>query len=141
MQPQSIKRFDMLYLGSIAVYAIAFFLGYDDSLAQMQAQMAGTGMNLGGGVLAGAFIFGVAISLLLWWLVSSRASAIAKWIIVVFFLFGLLGLPGLFEGGFGLTTILQLLAMILSAAAVYFMFQPDAKAWFDGDAPRQDTFE
>lgn len=139
MQPKAIQRFDMLYLGSLAVSTAGFFIGYDDSLQQMNQQLAGSGMEIGGGLLAGIFIVSMAISLLLWWLVSSKRSVVAKWILTVLTALSLLGvalgLPQMLAN-FTLTVGLQLLAMVMGVAAVFFLFTGDAKPWFEKDESR-----
>jgi hypothetical protein len=131
-QPRSIKRFDLFYLSSIAVGTVGFFIGYDDTLRRLHEQTAGTGMEMGAGFTTTTFIIGLAITLLLWWLVSAKRSAVAKWILIVLSALSLLGLPGLFEN-LTLATILQLLSLALSLVAIYFLFQPDTKPWFDKD--------
>lgn len=133
MQPKSIQRFDMLYLGSLAVATAGFFIGYDDALRQLRTQMAQAGMEMGGGWLAGGFIFGMAISLLLWWLVSSKRSTIAKWILTVLTAFSLIGLLFGIQtmlANFTFATGLNLVATVMSIVAIYYLFQPDTKAWF-----------
>lgn len=90
--------------------------------------------GLGSGFLVGTTVFSLAVMLLLWYFVSRRASNIARWILVVFTLLGLLFLPGSL-GLFGtLATILTLAITALQLAAIYYLFQPDAKAFFAGGA-------
>jgi hypothetical protein len=139
MQPKAIQRFDMLYLGSLAVSAAAFFIGYDESLRQLNQSMAGTGMELGGGFLAGIFVFGMAISLLLWWLISSKHSVVAKWILAVLTVLSVLGVVlGLQQmlANFTITVGLQLLATVMGIASIYFLFTADAKPWFEREETR-----
>jgi hypothetical protein len=105
----------------------------------MEARTAAAGMELGAGAVIATMAVGTAISLLLWFFVSRKASAIAKWIIVLIFVVGLLSAvgvwaPGLFSGPWtGLKTVSAVM-VLLEAAAVYFLFRPDAKTWFDGPA-------
>lgn len=135
MQPKSIKRFDIAYLASLAIGTAGFFLGYDDTLRQLRTQTAGTGMELGGGFITTWFVIVMAISLLLWWFISARRSAAAKWILIVLTALGLFGLPGLFAN-LTLAAILQLVSLVLAVVAIYFLFQPDTKPWFEKDAKR-----
>jgi hypothetical protein len=136
-QPPSIKRFDIFYLGSLAVYAVGFFLGYDAQVAQVRAQYAAAGVEMNpSGILTGSFIVGILIGLALWWFVSSKGSNVARWILVAFFTLGVLGLVyGLTSGSLGGLTLfsaLSVVSTVLSAVAVYYLFQADAKAWLEG---------
>jgi hypothetical protein len=133
MHPKSIQRFDMLYLGSLAVATVGFFVGYDDSLAQLQTAFAGSGIEIGGAALAFGFGFGMAISLLLWWLISSKGSVVAKWILVVLTALSVLGTVFGIQtllANFTIATVLSLLATVMAIVAIYFLFQPDTKPWF-----------
>lgn len=139
MKPESIRRFDMSYLGSIVLSVVGYFMSYDAMVGQMEARTAAAGMELGSGAVIATMAVGTAISLLLWFFVSRKASAIAKWIIVLIFVVGLLSAvgvwaPGLFSGPWtGLKTVSAVM-VLLEAAAVYFLFRPDAKTWFDAPA-------
>ena len=46
MQPKSIKRFDLFYLGSLAVYAIGYFLGFDAQVEAQREKLAAAGLNV-----------------------------------------------------------------------------------------------
>jgi hypothetical protein len=87
---------------------------------------------MGSGVVFASIALGIAITLLLWYLVARRASSIAKWIVVLLFLFSLLTSLGVGSGGISASEAVSLVALLLQAAAVYFLFRPDAKAWFAG---------
>ena len=134
MQPESIRKFTLFYLGALIVSLVGTFVGYDVLMAQIEAQSAATGLAMGSGSIIAGIVLNVAITLLLWYLVARKGFVIAKWIIVLFFLFSLLtSISGVFAGGLAVHEGLGLLSIVLTAAAVYFMFQPDAKAWFSGD--------
>ena len=135
MKPDSIRKFDLFYLGSLAISAAGFIIGYDAVTAQIAGEGAAQGLALGPGWAIGAFVIGIAINLLLWWLTSAKRIAIAKWIIVLFFLLGLLSLPGTFAGGLTMLEALSLVAVAAQAVAIWFLFRPDAKAWFAGSEP------
>ena len=134
MQPESIRKFTLFYLGSLVVSLVATFVGYDVLTAQLEAQSAATGLAVSSGTIIAGIVLNVAITLLLWYLVARKGFVIAKWIIVLFFLFTLVtSISGIFAGGLAVHEGLSLLAIVLTAAAVYFLFQPDAKAWCAGD--------
>ena len=134
MQPESIRKFTLFYLGALIVSLVGTFVGYDVLMAQIEAQSAATGLAMGSRSIIAGIVLNVAITLLLWYLVARKGFVIAKWIIVLFFLFTLVtSISGVFAGGLAVHEGLGLLSIVLTAAAVYFMFQPDAKAWFSGD--------
>ena len=133
MQPESIRKFTLFYLGSLVVSLVATFVGYDVLTAQLEAQSAATGLAVSSGTIIAGIVLNVAITLLLWYLVARKGFVIAKWIMT--------SIAGIFAGGRAVHEGLSLLAIVLTAAAVYFLFQPDAKAWFAGDratAPTED---
>jgi hypothetical protein len=134
MQPESIRKFTLFYLGSLVVSLVATFVGYDILTAQVEAQSAATGLAMGSGAIVAGIALNVAITLLLWYLVARKGFAIAKWIIVLLFLFTLVtSISGIFAGGLAVHEGLSLLSIVVQATAVYFLFQPDAKAWFAGE--------
>lgn len=131
MRPASITMFDRLYLGSLVLGLINFALSYDNTMAQLKADpvVADVGMA-SPGILWGGLALGMAISLLLWFLISRKASNVARWILVVFTVIGVISLPL----SLGQLPLLQLVTTLVvtgvQAAAVYFLFRPDAKPWF-----------
>jgi hypothetical protein len=138
-QPPSIKKFDIFYLSALAVGTVGFFLGYDDTVAQLRTQMAGTGMEIGDGFVTGSFIVSMAISLLLWWFISSKRSPVAKWILIILTAFSVLGTVMNLQTMLANLTIasgLSLLAVVLSLVAIYFLFPADTKPWFDKEERR-----
>ena len=142
MQPKSIQRFDMVYLASLAVYAGGFFLGYDDTVALTRQQYAEAGLDVDPSMwVAISFVVILAVSLLLWWLVSSKGSNVAKWILTVFFGLGLLAIAYSFSTGAAgpltIATGLSLLSTALSGVAIFFLFKPDAKAWLERERPER----
>ena len=126
MQPESIKKFSLLYLGSLALSIVNAILSY----GMIKAQLAGSGMDVGIGSIIGALIFSLIISVALWFLIVNLKIELVKWVILAFLAFGLIGVPGLFANGFQLSDIVALVVFGMQATAVYFLFQPDAKAWF-----------
>ncbi len=133
MRPDSIRKFDMLYLGAVALGLINFGIGYETLTAQMNAEMAKTGLETpGSGILIGGMLLGVLISLALWFIVSRLRIEFVKWILVLFLVWGLitLAIGPSFTDGIGLIDAIALVIYAMHAAAIYFLFRPDAKAWF-----------
>lgn len=138
MKPQSIKLFDYFYLGGIFLGALAFISGFSSAEAELAAQSAENGIAVPPWVLTVGYVAGAAIGLLLWFMVSQRRSTIAKWVIVLFFLFSLSGIGGYFVGPTPLHEVYGLLSLIAQAVAVGLLFRADATRWLDSD-PQDDT--
>jgi hypothetical protein len=132
MRPASIRRFDMFYLASLALLAIGFFISFDATVASVAAQTAAKGLEVGTGFTVGLFAVVLAIELLLWFLVSRKGVAIAKWVLVLLVILDIFGLPALIAGTLSAPKMISLLRFVLEAAAVAFLFRADAKAWFAG---------
>ncbi len=131
MRPPSIIRFDQLYLGSLALQLVYLALGYDAFIAEMKAVPGAAELGLDGpGLSLTSLGFGMAISLLLWWLASRRASNVARWMLAILAALGLVILL-LSLGDLPMPQMIG--AVLLGAvqiAAVWFLFRPDAAAWF-----------
>lgn len=141
MQPKSIQRFDLAFLASMVVYAVSFFLGYDDTVALTREQYAKGGLDVDPSMwIAALFGVVVAVYVLLWWLISLKRNNIAKWIFTIFFAVGLvLAVLALATGSAGPLTIAAILSLVstaLSGVAVFFLFRPDAKAWLERETPQ-----
>lgn len=132
MRPHSITMFDRFYLGSLVLGLGNFAVSYEDTMAQLEADPSSAQLGLAGpGFLWGTIAVSMAISLLLWFLISRKANNVARWILVVLAVIGLLGLPF----SLGELPLMQIIATLVVTAvnliAVYFLFRPDAKAWFE----------
>lgn len=134
MRPQSIIMFERLFLASLALGAVGFLLSYP-RMADLAANDPGMRqLGLGSGFLIGIVIASYAVYLLLWHLIARRASNVAKWILVVFTVAGVIvALPTL-TGPWTSTFVLSLVVYALGILAVVYLFRPDAKAWFGGKA-------
>lgn len=132
MRPASIVRFDQIFLGAIALGIANTVLSYDSTMAQLEADPAAAELGMAGpGFVIGASVFGFAISLLLWFFIARRASKVAKWILVVFTVIGVLGVPlALFEVPL-VQAAITVVTALMQLAALWFLFRPDALAWFE----------
>ncbi len=134
MRPSSIITFERLFFISLALGLVGYFVNYDAAMAQLQADPNTAGMEMGGGFMLGAYLFGVAINLLLWYLIARRASNFARWIYAILAGAGAaLTLPSLFATGFSLLTATTLVGIVLTAAMIVMLFRPDASDWFKGE--------
>lgn len=132
MRPASITKFDQLYLGAIALGIVSSVLNYDNTMAQLEADPAVAAAGMAGpGFMVGVTAFGFALSLLLWFFISRRASNVAKWILLVLTVIGTLAMPlGLLAVPL-VQAIIAVVTTVMQIAAVWFLFRPDAKAWFE----------
>lgn len=138
MRPKSIVIFDWLFLSALVLSLINGVLSYSAIGLRFQSDPALAPMkSFAGPFLLVSMVFGLAISLLLWFFISRRASDVAKWVLVAFTAFGILGVvQNLRQPTFGTTILAATVALTaLQVAAVFFLFRPDARAWFEGTAP------
>lgn len=130
-RPVSIRKFEGCYLGALALGAVNTALSWsryheNDAVARAEAV-------IGAWYLPTITALGFLIPLVLWFFAARRGSVVAKWIIVVFFAIGALGvLAGLALNSFpsSLAAVLSVSAFVLNAIAVRQLFQPDAREWF-----------
>lgn len=132
MRPQSIIMFERLFLASLALGVLGLILSYGQIADLATSDPGMQQLGLGSGFLIGVVAVSYAVYLLLWFLIARRASNVAKWILVVFTVLGVLSaLPSL-TGSWNVTLLLSLAVYALEIAAVVYLFQPDAKAWLGG---------
>ncbi len=133
MRPQSIIKFDQLFLAMIMLGLVGLGINWDWSIAQFDSNpgLSQLGWNAAG-MLIGIFAFSTAINLLLWYFISRRASNVARWILTVLTGYGLISVPfSFFLVPVPLSSlIIGLVAAALQAAMLWFLFRPDAAAWF-----------
>ena len=130
MRPQSIVNFERLYLGALALGIVNLALAWNQTVASIEAQ---SNAQMGSGLMYMGVAIAVVIPLLLWYFVARKASVVAKWILVAFFLLNVIAtVTTLAKGTYaeGLGGILGAITLLMQAAAVYFLLRPDAKAWF-----------
>jgi hypothetical protein len=130
MKPESIRRYDMFYLGSLALLVLGFVISFDAAVASIQGQTAAKGVQVGAGFTISIFALVLVIDLLLWFLISRKRMALAKWLLVLLVIIDIYGVPALFSGALTLPKMISLLRIVLEAVAVAFLFTADAKAWF-----------
>jgi hypothetical protein len=126
--------FDMLYLGAIALGLVSTAIGWNTMKEGMQADPLTAAVATP--VMVGSVIIGFGISLLLWFFTSRMRSTIAKWILTIFSVIGVLSLVFPMLNGAapaGIPGILSIVSTVLQVAAVVMLFRPDAVAWFRGE--------
>ena len=134
MRPDSMKKFDMLFLGALAVGVTNFALSYGRISALMEQQMAEAGVvGMGNtALLVGAGI-GFALMLGLWFLVSRLRIEFIKWILLLLVVYNAAMLPQSvaqsLAGESAISALLGVVALALQVAALWFLFRPASKAW------------
>lgn len=143
-KPDSIKLFDRLYLGSLALGALNFAMGWSEMSDKLARTPEIVAAGLGSGFMIATVVVSMAINLVIWSFISLRASKIAKWIFVAFFAIGLLTMLSNLNnplGPQGLSLAVALFVTVMQGGALYMLFRPDALAWFDRTPPVDpDTF-
>ena len=132
MKPAAIRKFDWLYLGSIAVGVLGFALTYGTLADSVSAELTASGMeDAAGGFLIGSMLVGVAINVALWFLISVLRIGFVKWILLLFVAWGLLSFGISIASGQApaLNLVIGAISSIMVVASVYFLFQPEATAW------------
>ena len=139
MRPDSIKKFDLFYLGSIAVGAINTIIHRDLLARDLQRQFAQQGeavveMFSGseGVFVIGGIVLNVLLGLLLWFLVSRQKIGVIRWIIALWVAYGLISLPAMIGALPSLVAILGLFVIVLQLVALYFLFQAETTIWLKG---------
>jgi hypothetical protein len=137
MRPKSIVNFERVVLLGILVGIVNSFLSWDKMLAMQQAQLVAKGQEKMIGMLPKLFIGGEVLAVVVWlllvWLISRKGSPVAKWIYVVLAVLSLIFAVFGFGKAMALGTIplaLGIVVHLLTLASLWFIFQPDAKAWF-----------
>jgi hypothetical protein len=130
-RPASIVSFERLYLGSIALGAVGTIMNWSTMTAQIAADP--NSALLPSWFMPVVLVISFAISLALWYFTARRGAVVAKWILVVFFVIGLLGIPAVISTpGPILIKFLTGVNFVLQALAVWMLFKPDSKQWFAG---------
>ena len=140
IRPQSIVRYERVYLASVVLGLIASVLNWPARAAILAANPALAGQTW---LLWASVILGLAISLTLWHFTARQPSVVAKWIVTVFAAIAAIAAVFSLVAIYRLTTvhlaigpaiILGLATDILYVVAATMLFRPDARMWF-GDVP------
>lgn len=131
MRPQSIIRFEQLYLGSLALGILNYFLSYDSMIEQLEADPAIAQMGFASlGFVLGTAVFSYAISLILWYFIARRANNVLRWVLLILTVFGLISLPTSLGTLPVVSMVLTLILTAMQLVALFFLWRPDANEWF-----------
>lgn len=138
MRPDSIKKFDLFYLGAITIQFIAGFLDRD-SIAALVANRFSPDPGANGLVEGSAdtlvivlIALQAALQLLLWYLVSRRKIGLVRYLIVALVAINLLGLPAIFAALPALAPLIALFVLALQLVALFYVFQAESTIWLRG---------
>jgi hypothetical protein len=134
MRPASIVMFERLFLASLILSVVSFFINYESMLRDLETQPGVAELGLGSGFAIGSMAVGLAIFLLLWFLIARKASSVAKWILVALLALSAISLPAMLTGPWDFGVVLGLAVYALEIAAAVYLFRADAVAWFRGEA-------
>lgn len=130
MRPESIRKFDLFFLAAIALGVASSLLNYDSLLIAASEPLREAGIaELSETVLIVTLGLGIAINLLLWFLISVLRIGFVRWILLLIVVF--LVVTRVLNVAQGANVSLtDLVAVLLKAIAMWFVLRPDAREWF-----------
>lgn len=131
MRPVSILWFERLFLLSLALVLVNSVVQYDAFLAQIRSEPALAAMGPGNGLAIGVIAISLLIPLILWFFIARRASILAKGMLVVLTVFGLLFVNFDPATMFNPARLTSLVVTVLQLAAIALLFRADARAWMN----------
>lgn len=148
-KPNSMKKFDLFFWGSILLSILGMFLGWDmmQEVLATNSSMAEANDVVGQGtmrtVVWASMAFGILIYVLIWFLISIKRIEFVKWVYIAFIVWGMINMPAGFEmyGGFRPVHIFGMISTILSLLAVWMTFRKDSKEWFAEKRAKKDVKE
>lgn len=132
MKPASIKKFDILYLGSFAIGLVGSALMFQSALEQTNADLIAAGNPpVSGGTLMVMMASGLVVGLILWFLVSRKRIEFVKWLIALIVGASVVSMIiSVTNNGISLAGIHGFITLPMQIAAVFFLFQPETTEWF-----------
>ena len=131
MKPDSVKKFDLFFLASIAIAVVSALMNWDQSLAGAQEALSQSGMEgQAETFLIIGLAFGIGLGLLLWAMASPLRLGFARWLLLLFVAYRAVSIPLALTSGMGSLSITGLVTVLLEAIALWFLFRPDAKQWY-----------
>ena len=132
MRPDSIKKFDLFYLGAVTIELIANFLDRASIAAVVANRFAGgqgsRGLVEGSSDTVAIILIALlaALQLLLWYLVSRRRIGLVRYLVVGVVKINLLGLLP------ALAPLVALFVLALQLIAVFYLFKAESTIWLKG---------
>jgi hypothetical protein len=135
MRPRAMILFERLYMVRIAIGIVAGFL----IVPHLSVFIAPQGAPVAAGYLVpaiavGSVLIGIVINLLLLYFIARRRSEVAKWIFIILFALGAIGLIRSLEHGGGMVLGwshgLSAVDLLIELAMLWLLFRPETKTWF-----------
>ena len=82
-RPPSIVWFERLFLLGLLITSIAMVTSFDTLVARVEADPALAGLGVGRGAVIAISAISLLLPLVLWYFIARRASAFAKWLLVL----------------------------------------------------------
>ena len=137
MRPVSIVWFERFYLASLVLGLLSTMINWSTISAAALATPGAPGLVTSPIFMIVIMAISIGFSLLFWYLIARRGSKVAKWILVIFVVVGLLSLPGVLRNPlYGTSMVaMALINYLLQLAAVVCTFRSDTHDWFNGTKP------
>ena len=122
MRPKSVERFELLFFVSLCLGVVILALTLEQLFDEVPGWFAFA-------MLVAEFPLWLGLMLL----VSRKGSNIARWVLGVFFVLGSIIFIPIMAKTLEHNSVAAVLASVqiaLQGAAIYFVFRPDAKPWF-----------
>lgn len=130
--------FDRLFWASTVIGVLSFLFNFKETSEKFANTPELASAGFGMGFIVTTFVISILLNILIWYFISVRASKIAKWILTVFFVLGLLSIVRNFNNPLapqGFAFGVMMLLTVIQAAGVYMLFRSDAIDWFNGKRP------
>ena len=141
MKTDSMNKFDYLFLGSLIVDLFAVIVAWDWLVMNVHNQVWMSGGGPDAQVAVAGFLpwfmaFGFAVNLIVWALISVARIGFFRIILALFVAFNTVSFASeLLLGEVDpVMAVAAMVSSIMTIAALYFVFQPDAGAWLRREA-------
>lgn len=139
VRPVSIRVFDSLYLGSIALNAANLVRDWDANLLSARTELAGSGLQPET-LLAISMAFFLGLSLILWFMAAYLKVGFVRYLLAALLVWQALPLARMAPGMPGYSDIVVMASLALQLAAIAFAFRTDPRRWFAGPEEGDDGF-
>lgn len=141
MRPSSIIWFERLYLLSLILGTLHGIFFFDETVAQIESDPGMGALGMGAGfaiiIMTVTFLF----SLLFWYLIARKGSNLAKWVLVVLTVVGLLFVPSSMAQMATINQAVTLILTLLNLFAIAFLFRKDARDWLTAGSASKSSKE
>jgi hypothetical protein len=134
-RPKSIRLFELFYLGSVLVEAVNTAMTW--AATDANPETIQVKQMLGPWFPALLTVFTFTLWLLLWYFAARTRSNIARWVIAILYVLGLIGFVFSLAVSGPQSAIplgLSVVSLILTTLAVICLFRRDASVWFGASA-------